>query len=444
MTDGIQYKDPPIREVLSSVLRNNIIFQIFLYGTIQNILSAVHSALIDDIIDEINRRFTPEELTTEQAADAVVQNAWDYESALREANTRGIDKERFDVLVALSGNPPGPEFLAQALRWGLIPEKGRGPDATSYEQGIAEGRLKNKWAEIVKLASRRYPTVLEIIEAVIKSQVDEQTGRKLYEQAGGVPEFFELFVGLTGEAPTPLQAAEAAHRGIIPWEGTGPNVLSFEQAVRESRYRTKWLPMWRELSKYVPPPRTVVTLYREGTIDKDKAAELLRRNGLEPELVEAYLRHAKLEKTKRERDLTVEQILLLYEEQYIKRDVAVEWLTQLGYDADEVEFILVIPELRRLRKFEETYISRIHNQFINHKITYNDAVMALDQLGIPADARDNMLQLWEAERAVNVRTLTPSEYRRALRRGIIDEETAVRKLMELGYSEEDARIYIRL
>jgi hypothetical protein len=443
-SQGFEYVDPPLGEVLGRVLRNNIIFQIFLYGTIQNILAAAHRGLIDSIIDEINRRFTPEELTPEQAANAVVQNAWNYDEALQDALAGGISKERFDVLIAMAGNPPGPEALAEALRLGIIPEKGRGPDAISYEQGIAESRLKNKWADVVKKLALRWPTVPEVITAVIKSQIDEKEGFELYKKVGGVPELYKLMIGLHGEAPTPLQAAEMAHRGIIPWEGTGPDVLSFEQAVRESRYRTKWLPAWKKLSEYVPPPRTVVTLYREGSIDREKAAELLRRNGLPPELIEAYLLHASKERTQKARDLAVSQVLLLYNERAIDERKAHELLKRLGYDDEEIGFLLMLEDLQRIRRQREAAINRIRNQYITRRIDKTTATTQLDAIGVPPAQRDELFAIWDSEVEVQVRTLTPAEIRRAMRLGLISPDDAVRKLVDIGYSPEDAGIYLRL
>ena len=74
-----------------------------------------------------------------------------------------------------------------------------------------------------------------------------------------------------------------ARRGIIPWDGEGAGVVSFRQAFLEGPWRNKWEPYFRSLADYIPPPRTVTAMVREGAMTDADALKWYRAAGLTQE-----------------------------------------------------------------------------------------------------------------------------------------------------------------
>lgn len=376
-------------------------------------------------------------LSPADAALAVLRGNMDSELGATIAAESGVTADSFQVLIDNTGEPPAVEALISLYRRGKI-EKDR------LERGIRQSRVRNEWIPEVELLGVVPPTHVDILEAYLEGQIDRPQAFDLYQKLGGDPDYFELLYNTRGNAPTPVEAGVMANRGIIPWEGTGPGATSFEQAFLEGPWRNKWLPSFQRLSEYFPPPRTVTALYRERAISKEQAIDLLERQGLSEQLATAYTVGASNGRLATAHDLAIGQISELYEFQAIDRNKASELLAAHGYDPDEVNYLLWLADFTREKKFIEAAIGRVRNLFVGHKLAYNDAVTDLDQLSVPAGQRDHLLKLWELERRANVRLLTPAQIRQASNRGILEVAEATERLVQQGYSEADAGIYLQL
>ena len=214
--------------------------------------------------------------------------------------------------------------------------------------------------------------------------------------------------------------------------------------MRESDLKDKWGPVLFQLSEYVPPPRTVVALVRAGTLDDATALQILQKDGLPAALAAAYVAEAHHSKVATDKTLAKADILLLYQEQVLSVDQATPLLEALGYTAGDAAFLLEMTDFRREIAAVNAAVSKFANLYINHKITYNNAVTALDNLGIVATQRDLLLRTWTYQRDANVKTLTAAEVRKAVQGGIITADTAVNRLVDDGYSTADALIFLQL
>ncbi len=181
-------------------------------------------------------------LSPADAASAVVRNFLSSSEGTHIAGLSGVLPGTFDTLVHLSGDAPGPQQLAEALRRGAIPLAGKGAAAISFEQGIAEGRLANKWAPVIQKLSQLWPTPVDALDAALKGQISDAEGKALYARLGGDLEFYPWLLASIGGSPTPLEAGILAARGIIAEHGIGPNVLSYDRT--SCCCRTTWRPRW--------------------------------------------------------------------------------------------------------------------------------------------------------------------------------------------------------
>lgn len=381
-------------------------------------------------------------LSPADAASAVVRNFLASTEGRRIAAQSGVDSQTFDILVHLSGDAPGPEQLAEALRRGLIPATGRGAASTSFEQGIAEGRLADKWAKVIQGLAQRWPTPTDALGAALKGQISDAEGRHLYQLLGGDLEFYPWLLASIGDSPTPLEAGVLAARGIIAEHGTGPGVLSFDQAVKESRYRNKWGPAYRQLSRHLPPPSTVTAMLAHRAITTAEAHKYLADADMDAAAAAAYIAEAEYEATSDWRGLTEAAVLDLYVAHLIDRAQAATMLKALHVSAGAITRLLDYADQRYQLASVSRSVQRIASLYTGRKIGAAAAKSALLALKIPVHTVDEVMVEWQAQAAVNVRTLTPAQIIDAWYYKSIDQGEATAELQALGYTPYDAWVLL--
>lgn len=370
-------------------------------------------------------------------AQLVVRNFMDTESAYTEAAFSGLDSDRFDRLVQIAGDAPAPGDLATALRRGVIPEEGP-PDGVSFAQGIREGRLADKYVPLIKALAVQWPTPDDALNALLEGQVDPDTGKALYEKFGGDPDYFQMLYDTRGSAPTPLEAIEMVKRGVIPKDGTGPDVTSYEQAFLEGPWRNKWSGPYYALADYLPPPRTVTAMLKTGSLSTDEAATLLTKQGLTPDLVQAYLADATQQASAKEKDLTLSSILGLYQAHILSQTDTQSMVESLGYSPENATWLIEMRNLQRAIAAVNSAVSRIQSLYIGYKITRETAQATLNALAVPADQVAGLLQVWDLEVAANVKQLTAAQIVDSWAIGAADQAEAVQELQSIGYTAFDA------
>lgn len=381
-------------------------------------------------------------LSPPDAASAVVRNFLPHGQAASIAEKSGVDRETFDILTHLSADAPGPQQLAEALRRGLIGDHGRGADSTSFEQGIAEGRLADKWAPVIQGLSRIWPTPVDALEAGLKGQLSTKDARETFIRLGGDPQFYDWLLASQGDAPSPLEAASMAARGIIPWHGRGPDATSFDQAIREGRTRNKWTEPIRELSRYLPPPGEIITFLAHRAISTDHATKLLAQHDMAPEILAAYLNEAELTALSEYRGLTQSAVVDMYYGHLIDRGQAVMLLEVLHVTDKAAELLLDYADLRQVIASVQKSVQRIAGLFVGRKISVATAREALHRLGIPTTSVADIIDTWELQAQANVKTLTESQLVDAFYYGIIEQDIAMTELQAIGYTAYDAWVLL--
>lgn len=429
---------------LLSGAADNPVAQIFLYQVIGNLISPLLAPFAQELLNKTQSADQQVPLSPDQLAALVIRGYMTVDDAAKQAANSGMSPGHFKLLADGMGNAPGPIDLAVALRRGFIPEDSDDPTAVSFMGGIRQGDLKNKWATMVKQLATQQPSPPEIITALVEGQIDLETARDLFTKVGGDPAFFDLSYHTHGTTVSPLEAASAAYRGIIPWDGVGPDVVSFEQSVHESAYRNKWLPVFRSISQYITPPRTITAMLREGALTVAQATDMFKANGLTPELTAAYVSAASSQKLASHKELALGVIQTLYEDMAIDQATATDMLTSLGYDATESAFLLEISDLKRAQASINRALTSTHTLYVGHKITRNQASGEIDSLGVASQMRDELLSIWDGERAQKVALLTPTQIRSAMKKNLIDQQGALDRLIALGYGADDAAIFLQL
>jgi hypothetical protein len=424
--------------------KDSAAYQLFVWNVLAEFVQAVGQPAVLAIQQLVLSHAPIVPLSPPDAVDAAVKGHLTEQQAAAEALLSGISGERFRVLLEAAGAPPGPADLAVAARRGLIPWEGKGADAVSFEQGIREGRTNNKWTPTLRGLAVELPSPVDALQALLEGQIDQTTAEDLYAKFGGDPQYFTMLFNTRGAAPTPLEATEMANRGIIPWDGSGPEVVSYEQAFLEGPWRNKWADPYRHLAEWRPTVREVVALVKNGSVTDEQALTLFKQLGATQEMAAIQLADAHHEKVAPERDLTVSTIKALYSDGLIDREEAGQLLAALKYTAESIGFLIDVWDFGVLQAKVRTAVSKVHSLFVAHKIDAATAGSTLDGLGVPASGKQSMLSIWQLERDANVEQLTAAQIVDAVYYDILDGPTGIARLVQLGWTPEDAAIRIAI
>jgi len=383
-------------------------------------------------------------LSPADAADAVVRNFLTRGAGQAVAGKSGVSAADFDTLTHLAGDAPAPGQLAEALRRGLIGEAGTGASSTSFQQGIAEGRLADKWTDVIKGLAQLWPSPVDALDAQVKGQLTDAEAHELYAKLGGDPQFEPWLYNAIGEGPTPLEAANLAARGIIPWTGTGPESTSYEQAVRESHYRNKWTSAYRRLAEHIPPPSTITTQLSHQIITRDVATTELLANDMTAEQAAAYVAEAEYEAVSDYRGLTQSAVVDMYYAHLIDHDQAVAVLGDLHVTAEAASLLLSYADVRYVVDSVNKTVARLQTLFAARKIGLETARSALLKLQIPADTVTATLADWELQAAVTVKTLTEAQIVDAWYYNALSDAEAIQLLGAIGYTPFDAWVVLSI
>lgn len=411
--------------------------QMLVWNVLGNVVSAATGPFTRALADDLNAKTPVVPLSPADLADMVVRGVAGVDWATGQAARSGLSKENFALMTTNSGEPPALQEMLQLLRRGKV-------DKATMEHAIRQSRVRDEWIPYVLEMGLDEPTPTDVLDALLKGQIDMPTAQELYTRLGGDQQYLQMLYDTRGEGPSPNEAATMARRGIIPWDGLGPDKTTYEQAVHEGMFRNKWSAAFRGLSNYVPPPRTVSALYAEHALTQQEALALFEKAGLTPDLAAAFLAGASKTKTVAHRNLAVGTIEALYQQRAISQEQATGLLEALGYDQGEATFILLVSDMKRYEHYVSTAINAVHTQYVSHKIPASVASNLLDQLGLASTERDHLLALWLLERGARVHALTAADVRKAGTKGIITPDDAQARLVDMGFSADDAAIYLQL
>lgn len=399
--------------------------------------SAVISPELQNDVNAAWRRNQDVPLSPAEAAAAAVQNVWDGAQAAEEAKSSGLHPDRFEALVRIHGNPPGPGELFDLWNRGTITEG-------DVDKGLRQSALKNEWIASLKELARVKPSVSDIIRFAVREAYSEaQVSR--FDLAGGIPgEFLDEARkrGLHEEdarrywiahwdLPSATQGFEMLHRGEITEDELDSLLKAADVA-----------PFWRDrlsaIAYRVPTRVDTRRMYEDGVLAREEVFRLYLDAGYDAENAERLTQWTVTRKLKAERDLTKTEVVGLVESGRLAQAEAETMLNGLGYDADEVGFIFALADYRRAKRLTDQGITTIRSKYVAWRITETEAVSALDELTVPAEERRGLLEFWAVEREANAPDVPVTTLARFLKKDIIDRAEFDRQMARKGYTNEES------
>lgn len=271
------------------------------------------------------------------------------EGQLPEAEARamyavlGGDPDYFDVSYNTEGQAPTPTQALDLLNRGIIPERGTGPEATSYEQAFLEGPWRNKWLEPF-LALREYLPPPRTITAMLK------TGSLTPDQATS----YLMKNGLSAELAA-AYVADASHQALA---GTKDLALG-----------------------------TVRELYRDRLIDAPTASSMIQSLGYSADSAAFVLAIEDVRFEQAALTSAVSRVRTLYTSYKRDRVTTLNVLSQLGIAGDQAASLMGVWDLERAANIKTLTEAQIVAAFHYGVIDQATAQTELVTLGyLPHDA----------------------------------------------------------
>lgn len=412
--------------------------QLFVWQVVAQVVATLLGPAFRELTYLLNHLEPNQVLSPADVATAINRSFMSQADGAKEAEASGITAARLEIMQHLAGNAPAPEDLAAALRRSIIPEHGDGPAAVSFDQGIREGNLLDKWGPTIQQLAKAIPSPADIIDGQLKGQLDAATAQQLYAEVGGDERFRQLLVDIAGNPPAPGELIDLANRGIIPWTGTGPDVLSVQQGIFEGRSKDKWYPVYPHLAEYRPPPETVRTMLESNGLTEAEATAYWSSYGMTATAIAQYLLTARNNTSQSARGLTEQAVLQMFYYQFISADEATQFLSLMGIDASNAALMLAWTDMQRATAAVTRSVSRIQTLYMARKIDTATAEGALTRLGVPGAAIPDIISSWDVVASVNVKTLTETQIIDAWAKQVLSNDQASGELQAIGYTPFDA------
>ena len=180
--------EPPATDFLLEAYRRGLIGLDQPMGDNPSLVQGIHESRVKDewvtLIDQMRTNV----LSAAEWVQAYLRGQVDLATAQTGAYQAGITAEDFTVLFNTAGNPPSPGELVTLVRRGLIPFKGLGPDALTFQQGIFEGDAKDKWEPLYEALSVYVPPPRTVTTLLSHGVITEAQAQQLFQDAGITPE----------------------------------------------------------------------------------------------------------------------------------------------------------------------------------------------------------------------------------------------------------------
>ncbi len=330
-------------------------------------------------------------LSLDELANARQQGFVTPERQVAESALQGIDAERAEILFEIPGPPPGAAEAMQAVNRGLA-------NRSLFDQMIREGHTKTKYSDLLYAMRRRLLTPHEYAELQLRGKIAPNERAAGASLSGMEPPDSELLYELLGR-PLPVRAittglARGGTYGGI-YEGVPEPYLD---AIRRSAIRPEYGNLAYH-NRYTYPSAFVLrALTQAHTITEQEAHQTLLDIGWEPGFAEK---------------------------------VATAWAGGTAAKADP-----------HVAKAETQVWSALHKSYVDTEEDDATATGDLTALGVAAPAIPEVLRLWQLERAVIRRSLTPAQIRKAVGQPGKDHAWALARLSELGYTTDDATTFL--
>lgn len=342
----------------------------------------------------------------------------------------GMSDDDYAVMVGNTGEPPGIEQMLEMERRGIItPER--------LKRGILQSRVRDEWIPYIEASRYRPMDTSDAIRAYVQNYITFKEAEKIAAENGINPKDFATLVPAYGDPLAKGEVLELLNRGEI-------SVADAKQNLRESRLKDRWINDALKLRRRMIPERTLNTIVAHGIRPPEWAISHLIELGFSKDDASALVSTVTEGRSAIHKNLTANLIEEMYSASAIDEQEALRLLAELGWDQTQGEFMLAALDARKALQEQGKAVTAVRKAFLAHRIDETKARFDLAAVHVLKAQADQLLKDWRVELADQVAELTASDIGDAVKYsgGLVSWDMAVRKLVQLGYTENDAGIFL--
>jgi hypothetical protein len=307
----------------------------------------------------------------------------------------GYSEKMLKLMVGRSGLSMAPVMAASAYYRGILAHD-------DYLLAIAEGDLRTEWGQAVLDVSRQIPTADQMVEHHLRGWVDAAHMYAGTARHGMSKADTDLIYQTSRRPLTVATITKALARGGVFDTANAPLADPYDASVHEANLGPEWYDLAKHMRYTYPSAFVLRQLLKDGAITEARAAEIFKYEGWEPTLAD---------------------------------EVAKAYASGAGGAANP-----------HVGKAQTQLWNTMHTSYKNGEATEADLAEGFTLLAIPAGAQTTILQLWNAERALVRKQLTPAQLKKAYAGADLNPTTnaawtldeVLARLVAMGYSHADA------
>lgn len=348
-----------------------------------------------------------------------------------EAERQGVDNERAEIQYELSGLPPGPATMQEAVNRGLT-------DRATFDQAIREGHTKTKYTELLWSLKRRILSPVDYINGRLRGWITDAEMYAGTAQHGLDRADTDLMFRTHGRPISFRQVFIGRRRGGTYDGPTGEIDDAFLASLRQSDIRPEWYHLaWSQRYTY-PSAFVLRALTSTGELSAQETEQVLLFEGWEPGFARKVAERWAAVDVTGSKALTRAELLAEFEGGFISEAQFRSALATLGYTGAQQTLEVELGNARRVKSFRDAIIANARDLYVNSEADEPATRATLGDADVPGDAQSRFLELWTIEREMQRRQLTPAQIAKAYKKALMDRPSALDRLEALGYNADDA------
>jgi hypothetical protein len=350
------------------------------------------------------------------------------ETMLAYAKELGVTPDDVKVLVNNTGEPPGLMQLLEAYRREFIDEK-------RLVHGIRQSRVRNEWIDVVEKLRFTPMSTADAANAVVRNYLSNEDGKKIAEQNGLEPQHWDLVHLINGRPLAHMEMGSLYYRGQATRE-------QFDQAMRESDLKDKYIRQSFEITRPLIPDRLLVEAIQEGVVSLEVGTRKLLEHGFSEEDASILLHLGLMKRTGTSKGLTKADILAAFAEGIMSEGDALRHLENLGYSKVDAQTEIHLQQAKAQASALREEVTHVRDAYLSGRVTVTVAEADLQGLGVARAQAQHLIGVWNKEARHATKLLTAAQVRKATNDKILTAGEGVDRLVALGYTVADARILI--
>lgn len=301
------------------------------------------------------------------------------------------------------------------------------------ESALLFSRIKDVYIPWVLELAYQPMSAADAIETAIKGVVDVGTAQENFEIAGGMAEQFETLYEAAGNSIGTEQVLSLWNQGLA-------GEADVDATLGRSRLNPIFYPLAKLLRHKFLAPYQITQVLKAGGATPQQANEWMTNLGYGADQAAAIVASGTGGGAATSKAETEGFILTAYTDQVMSEAETLQSLVELGYTADVAAIMLANADMKRELSQRTGAVSAIKASYIARKITSAQATSLLGEINIPAAAINAWLTDWDVEQSAKINTFTLAQIGGFAKKGIIDYPTAVTMWQAMGWTLDEANI----